>query len=252
MPKVFIDLTEQKFGKISPIKILDKVDNFGRKIWLCKCDCGNEFETAQHSLKSGNTKSCGCSHIKGVKQNLINKKFNRLLVISALSPIILKNGKRLFKYICLCDCGTYKEVDHHSLINNKIKSCGCLHTSNLKQRIGENHPNWKKEKTKRPARRDYKANKWSNFILKRDNYTCQKCQNKDCVLNAHHLDSWTLNKDERYNPLNGVTLCLSCHQELHRKFGKTPTVNNSLKFLGYPEDNDYFYTIEKEDFELKS
>lgn len=53
------DLTGQKFGKITPIKPLDKRKN-KKVVWLCKCDCGNECEIAGTNLTSGNTRSCGC------------------------------------------------------------------------------------------------------------------------------------------------------------------------------------------------
>lgn len=32
----------------------------GRLAWVCECDCGNTCAVASVSLKSGNTKSCGC------------------------------------------------------------------------------------------------------------------------------------------------------------------------------------------------
>jgi len=54
----FKDLTGQRFGKLIAIKPTDK-----RKdkcvIWLCKCDCGNLYETKSNALIFGR-KSCGC------------------------------------------------------------------------------------------------------------------------------------------------------------------------------------------------
>lgn len=247
MPKKYINLLGQKFGKLTPIKLLDNVDKIGRKIWLCKCDCGNEKEITQNALRSGNSITCGCKNTGKLKVNIIGKKFTRLLVLEMLPASRASNGKWKYYYLCLCDCGKIKKVDHHSLINNKVKSCGCYHSDMLKLRIGKNHPNWLETKTKRPARRNYKATKWSRFILNRDNNKCYKCGN-DKKLTAHHLDSWTLNERERYNPLNGITLCEKCHVELHKSLGQMPAANQTLKYLGFPEDNEYFYGIEDIDF----
>ena len=35
-------------------------DNRRRKVWLCKCECGNDFKVRTDSLTTGNTTSCGC------------------------------------------------------------------------------------------------------------------------------------------------------------------------------------------------
>lgn len=54
----FIDLTGQKFGKLTVIK---RVDNKGEKVaWQCICDCGKHTIVTGTALKSGNSKSCGC------------------------------------------------------------------------------------------------------------------------------------------------------------------------------------------------
>lgn len=60
----FIDLTGQKFNKLTPIKYL------GKSKWLCKCDCGNVTEVQRGHLQNGHTKSCGCLTHKPNKNNL--------------------------------------------------------------------------------------------------------------------------------------------------------------------------------------
>ena len=62
-----IDLTGQKFGKLTVLEI-DKEETLRRRTtssnkklyWKCKCDCGNIITTVGTSLRNGSTKSCGC------------------------------------------------------------------------------------------------------------------------------------------------------------------------------------------------
>ncbi|MDN5446970.1 MAG: hypothetical protein L0F86_06225 [Lactococcus lactis] len=56
----FIDLTYQKFGRLTVIKRVGTSQN--SPLWECQCDCGNVFKAITRALKSGNTKSCGCIH----------------------------------------------------------------------------------------------------------------------------------------------------------------------------------------------
>ena len=53
-----IDITGQKFNRLTPIKQVGK--GKGGIKWLCKCDCGNETILSQYLIKSGMVKSCGC------------------------------------------------------------------------------------------------------------------------------------------------------------------------------------------------
>ncbi len=65
------DLTGQRFGRLWVVGLapLPMPDSGGTKQgWLCKCDCGNEVIVRARSLKSGDTRSCGC----GVKDALLN------------------------------------------------------------------------------------------------------------------------------------------------------------------------------------
>lgn len=55
----FEDLTGKKFHYLNVIKQAGK-DKYGKILWLCKCECGNDVITHGRSLKNGHCKSCGC------------------------------------------------------------------------------------------------------------------------------------------------------------------------------------------------
>ena len=55
----FIDLTGQKFGRLTVIERAPSKGN--RTMWLCRCDCDGKIVTvAGGNLKNGHTRSCGC------------------------------------------------------------------------------------------------------------------------------------------------------------------------------------------------
>ena len=55
----FIDITGQKFGRLTALKPSQKRDATGGVFWHCVCDCGQFCEVNGTSLKRGGTKSCG-------------------------------------------------------------------------------------------------------------------------------------------------------------------------------------------------
>lgn len=60
-----IDMLGMKFGKLLVIEKIDERKYSGKNNtpyiqWKCKCDCGQEIIVTGKSLRSGNTKSCGC------------------------------------------------------------------------------------------------------------------------------------------------------------------------------------------------
>ena len=70
-PKV-VDLTGQVFGKLTVIE-LDQ-ESSGRRKWICKCSCGNTVSVREYNLKSGNTKSCGCTRKEKSSARNLNVK----------------------------------------------------------------------------------------------------------------------------------------------------------------------------------
>lgn len=67
----FIDLTGKKFGKLTVLnQEQDYIQANGRhrSRQKCVCECGNECIVDGDALRTGNTKSCGCSKHKKVGQ----------------------------------------------------------------------------------------------------------------------------------------------------------------------------------------
>jgi 5-methylcytosine-specific restriction endonuclease McrA len=55
------------------------------------------------------------------------------------------------------------------------------------------------------------------LVLKRDNYTCQKCGTTNTELHCHHYEGVEVNPVESADIDQCITLCKQCHNEVHRK-----------------------------------
>lgn len=56
---VLIDITGKRFGRLVVISRAPR-DGHGNDKWDCRCDCGKPTTVLGYSLRSGETKSCGC------------------------------------------------------------------------------------------------------------------------------------------------------------------------------------------------
>jgi len=138
------------------------------------------------------------------------------------------------KYFCK-DCGTETK-------NRYSKYCRfCCHD-------GNRNGNWKNglSTLSLRIRTSEKNKKWLNNILKRDNYTCKKCNQRGGDLEVHHIKSFTrlineflkeynqfspykdkeklvrlaMNYNKFWNLDNGITLCCKCHKNTFNLKGK--------------------------------
>lgn len=55
-----VDISGQRFGLLTAVDQTDRRAN-GSVVWLCRCDCGRNHEASAGHLRSGNTRSCGCT-----------------------------------------------------------------------------------------------------------------------------------------------------------------------------------------------
>lgn len=129
-----IDLTGQKFGRLTVLyKDNQRITKSG-SYWICKCECGNIKSVKSSSLRRGEIQSCGCLQKEKTiearnksAENLIGKRFGKLVVLqrdmsNTSTPI----------WICQCDCGKLTSVRAQDLKRhdgNQTVSCGCYHQS---------------------------------------------------------------------------------------------------------------------------
>lgn len=69
---------------------------------------------------------------------------------------------------------------------------------------------------------------WRKAILQRDNFTCQKTEQKGGDLVAHHINNFADFPELRFAIDNGITLSKKAHKEFHKKYG---TKNNTKEQL---------------------
>lgn len=63
------DLIGKKHGKLTVIKVSERVGKAGQVYVHCACDCGKEKEIRAGNLLAGQSKSCGCTLKKASKKN---------------------------------------------------------------------------------------------------------------------------------------------------------------------------------------
>ena len=217
------DVSGERFGKLVVVCDTGKRDINGQVIWNCKCDCGNMKQIIGQSLRKGNAKSCGCE----MKKYIGKSKDLRLRKFGLLTPICMTE-ERSYKAIiweCMCDCGNKALVSSRNLLKGDTKSCGCLKELVLFA-SGIEHPRYNPQLTDEDRlNRRYQMSgenqiHWSRTVFEKEDFTCQLCGQRGGKLNAHHLNAWNAFPEQRFDLDNGVTLCVDCHKEFHKMYGR--------------------------------
>lgn len=97
----------------------------GERKWHCRCDCGTERFVLERSLKSGNSKSCGCLQQERTRKansyDLTGQTFGDLAV---LHPAKMRRKDGVW-WTCRCTCGNICVFPATLLVQGKRTHCGC-------------------------------------------------------------------------------------------------------------------------------
>ena len=111
--------------------------------------------------------------------------------------------------------------------------CNTLEANAKKGHSKESHPNWKIDRNSIISRSRFEMSTWRKAVFEKDKYICQGCFKKGGELQAHHKAPYAIFEKLRYEIFNGVTLCKSCHKDLHKAaiefFGGLTTKENSQR-----------------------
>lgn len=126
MPDI-LDLQNKIFGKLKVISYIG-INNNGKSIWKCSCECGIIKNIIGSNLISKQTESCGvCVKTPDLK----GKKFGKFNVLHFIEYKNAISEKRIGIWKCLCNCGNYSRVSTANLINRRVTSCG--HCNSIEQ-----------------------------------------------------------------------------------------------------------------------
>lgn len=130
-------------------------------------------------------------------------------------------------------------------------------TENKKQRgpdkkprkRGREHKNFKygaRTRNYNPLR----YNAWKEGVLRRDNFSCfvtGEIEKK--LLTCHHLNSWDVHIDERYEISNGITITKAIHRAFHKEYGAGNNTKEQFEEFLQKNYNIFEYTWQNDNHE---
>lgn len=140
------NLIGQRFGKLLVIEKAPKKLLYSDSVaWICQCDCGNQIIATTSSLRSNNTRSCGCSHkSEGEKiiEQILSKENIAFEKESIIPNLVSKNDKPLRFDFYLPEYNCYIEFDgeqHYLPMNNRYSSPENLERDKMKNEYCLSH-----------------------------------------------------------------------------------------------------------------
>lgn len=149
---VFVDITGQKYGRLTALYPTEKRDSKGFVIWHCRCDCGKELDVSYNSLMYTHIQSCGCkkkehdqelcgylTHVAGTSVDILKSKKIPANNTTGTKGVYFIRGKYVAKIVLQKKAyylGTYSTIEE--AIEARQKGEELLHTG-----TAEYYERWK-------------------------------------------------------------------------------------------------------------
>lgn len=111
----------ERYGSLTVLQPAPPSDRYPQKrMWLCRCDCGNEVALPAIYIKNGVVTTCGCGRHKP-KVDATGEKHGKLTAVRATGEIYNHSAVWLWQ----CDCGNTVEATLDIVRWGNKRSCGC-------------------------------------------------------------------------------------------------------------------------------
>ena len=184
-----------------------------------ECNCGNsDCKISFNSFKNGNRcNKCGTERAAG-KRKLLHKDVKQYFEDRncELFEIEYINSSTKMRYRCACGNKECKISFNNFKKGHRCKKCAIERISG--KNSSSYDPNLTDEEREK-GRSCPGLGKWKKDVRKRDNHSCQYCGETEEKLCAHHIESYTPNKELRILVSNGILMCEKHHKEFHKEYG---------------------------------
>lgn len=86
------NISGQVFGRWTALKAIRKTNISGSRLWLCECECGKLKNVSVSTLRSGQSKSCGCYKSDLLTETLTGKPSR------GMKPKGFSSAMHIFRY----------------------------------------------------------------------------------------------------------------------------------------------------------
>jgi len=211
-----------------------------------KCICGECQDSTWDKYKNSGGRCRKCSLMSTHRNKRIKFEILEKRVIDAGYELITRKEEwegldqiEGFRYKLKCKRG--HEFTTARLITHEI---GCRACSYIDM-TGEKSPNYKHGKSrdniKERRNNSVPLKRWRRHIVKLFKNTCDICSINESGMNAHHLNGYLWDIDNRFNLANGVLLCKNCHKKFHKKYGIYDNTREQYQEFKKEETEPKFY-----------
>ena len=129
-----LDLTGNKYGRLTVLGDVGKRTKSGKVLWHCLCECGNTTYVRADHFRNGSITSCGCLNNEKKHErfkDLTNTETDNFKVIDKA----YSKNQRVY-WNCVCKhCGNRIELQSNQI--ERYSSCGCKRNRSTKERMAE-------------------------------------------------------------------------------------------------------------------
>jgi hypothetical protein len=125
-----VDLTGKRFDRVSVLDRAEKRAEHREPYYLCRCDCGQQFEGSACRLRKGKIKSCpACSRQSASKKRRVDRSGERVGDLLLLRQERGADGTVWYEAKCLAqrkgkECGAVVKVRAGDVQQGRTSSCG--------------------------------------------------------------------------------------------------------------------------------